>query len=366
MKVQFTDVGIVGKPYETDVLAAAIHVLKSGNYIGGSEVEALEREFAEFCGAAEAVTVRTGTDALTFALRAAGVGLGDEVITVPLTFIATAEAISHAGATPVFVDVDPETGLMDTRRVAAAITRRTRAIVPVHLWGQPVDMNPLMALGRDYGITVIEDACQAHGAEYRGRRTGNLGDLAAFSFCPSKNLGGCGEGGMVTARDPGALTLVRRLRDHGQSAHYQSDVVGYSGRLDTVQAAIIRVKLRALDAANAQRRKLALRYEDALGDIPGLVLPRHPAYVLPAWHLYVIQVPQRDRVREKLAAAGVETGLHYPTPVHLQRAYRFLGYQPGDFPVSEQLAENVLSLPFHPELGEAQIAYVADCLRRAQ
>src|SRR5437899_2981789 len=236
MKVQFADVGIAGKPYETDVLAAAILVIKSGNYVGGSEVEALEREFVEFCGAAEAVSVRTGTDALTFALRAAGVGLGDEVITVPLTFIATAEAISHAGATPVFVDVDAETALMDTRRVAAAITRRTRA----------------------------------------------------------------------------------------------------------------------------------LRYEEALGDIPGLVLPRHPAHVLPVWHLYVIQVPQRDRVQEKLAAAGIETGLHYPTPVHLQRAYRFLGYQPGDFPVSEQLAENILSLPFHPELSEAQIAYVADCLRRAQ
>jgi len=194
----------------------------------------------------------------------------------------------------------------------------------------------------------------------------HLGDLAAFGFCPSKNLAACGDGGMVTARDPGALALVRRLRDHGQSARDQHDVVGYSGRLDAVQAAILRVKLRALDGANAQRRKLALRYEEALGDIPGLVLPRHPAHVLPVWHLYVIQVPQRDRVREELAAAGVETGVHYPTPVHLQRAYRFLGYQAGDFPVSEQLAENILSLPFHPELGETQMAYVADCLRRVQ
>src|SRR5438445_1420436 len=258
MKVQFADVGIAGKPYETDVLAAAIRVLKSGNYIGGPEVDALEREFAEFCGAAEAVTVRTGTDALTFALRTAGVGLGDEVITVPLAFIATAEAISHVGATPVFVDVDPETALMDTRRVAAAITRRTRAIVPVHLWGQPVEMSPLMALGRDYGITVIEDACQAHGAEYRGRRAGNLGALAAFGFCPSKNLAACGDGGMVTARDPGPLALVRRPRGHGQPAGDPHDVVGYSGRLDAVQAAILRVKLRALDGGNAQRRKLAL------------------------------------------------------------------------------------------------------------
>ncbi len=365
MKVAFADVGIAGKPYEAEVLAAATRVLKSGNYIGGPEVEALEREFAEFCGAAEAVTVRTGTDALTFALRAAGVGLGDEVISVPLTFIATAEAISHVGATPVFVDVDAATGLMDTSRVAAAITRRTRAILPVHLWGQPAEMSTLMALGREHGLTVIEDACQAHGAEYRGRRTGNLGDLAAFSFYPSKNLGACGEGGMVTARHPGALALVRRLRDHGQAARHQHDVIGYNGRLDALQAAILRVKLRALDAANAQRRKLALRYEEALGDIPGIVLPRHPAHVLPVWHLYVIQVADRNRVRDRLSADGIETGLHYPTPVHLQRAYRYLGYQPGDFPISEQLAGTILSLPFHPDLGEAQIAYVADCLRRA-
>src|SRR5262249_7086287 len=254
---------------------------------------------------------------------------------------------------------------MATRRGEGGITRRTRAMVPVHLWGPPVEMNPLMALGREHGITVIEDACQAHGAEYRARRAGNLGDLAAFSFYPSKNLGACGEGGMVTARDPGALALVRRLRDHGQSARYQHDVIGYNGRLDALQAAILRVKLRALDAANAQRRKIALRYEEALGDIPGLGLPRHPGHVLPVWHLYVIQVPDRDRVRERLGAAGIETGLHYPTPVHLQRAYRHLGYQPGDFPVSERLASSILSLPFHPELGEAEIGYVADCLRRA-
>lgn len=365
MKVAFDDVGIVGKPYEADVLAVATRVLKSGAYVGGPEVEALEREFAEFCGAAEAVTVRTGTDALTFALRAAGVGLGDEVITVPLTFIATAEAISHVGATPVFVDVSAETGLMDVSRVEAAITRRTRAILPVHLWGQPVEMEPLMALSQEYGVAVIENACQAHGAEYRGRRTGNLGDLAAFSFYPSKNLGACGEGGMVTARDPGALALVRRLRDHGQSARYQHDVIGYNGRLDALQAAILRVKLRALDAANAQRRKIALRYEEALGDIPGINLPRHPAHVLPVWHVYVIQVADRNRVRDRLAGDGIETGLHYPTPVHLQRAYRYLGYQPGDFPISEQLAGTILSLPFHPDLGEAQISYVADRLRSA-
>ena len=364
MKVAFADVGIAGKSYEADVLATATRVLKSGHYIGGAEVDAFEREFAAFCGAADAVPVRTGTDALAFALRAAGVGPGDEVITVPLTFIATCEAISHVGATPVFVDVDRDTALLDVSRVESAMTRRTRAIVPVHLWGQPAEMDPLISLAHQRDLAVIEDACQAHGAEYRGRRAGALGDLAAFSFYPSKNLGACGEGGMVTSLKPGALELVRQLRDHGQAARYQHEMIGYNGRLDALQAAILRVKLRALHASNVERRKLAQRYAEALADIPGIVLPRHPAHVRPVWHLYVIQVPERDRVRERLHAAGIETGLHYPTPVHLQPAYRYLGYQAGDFPISERFSGTILSLPFHPSLTEGQIAYVAECLRR--
>jgi dTDP-4-amino-4,6-dideoxygalactose transaminase len=365
MRVPFADVGIHGKPFEGDVLEAASRVLRSGHYIGGLEVESFEREFAEFCGAAEAVAVSNGTDALAFALRAVGVGPGDEVITVPNTFIATVEAISHVGARPVLVDVDPTTALLDVARVDAAITARTRAIIPVHLYGQPVEMDALTTLARHRGLAVIEDACQAHGSEYRGRRAGSLGDLAAFSFYPSKNLGACGEGGLVSARQAGTATPIRRLRDHGQFSRYHHDVIGWNGRLDAIQAAILRVKLRWLDGDLAQRRKNALLYGQALADVAGVVLPEHPAHVLPAWHLYVIQVERRDRVRERLAAAGVETGLHYPMAVHLTAAYRDLGYREGDFPVAEALAGRILSLPFFADLGEDQIGYVAERLREA-
>lgn len=365
MNVPFADVSISGKPYEADIVAAATAVLTSGHYIGGAEVEAFEREFAEFCGAAGAVAVKNGTAALVYALRAAGVGAGHEVITVPMTFIATAEAVSLVGATPVFVDVEPRTGLMDVARVDGAITPRTRAILPVHLYGQPVEMDALLALGEQRGLAVIEDACQAHGAEYRGRRVGALGHFAAFSFYPSKNLGACGEGGIVTARRDSALAPVRLFRDHGQSRRYHHEVIGDNGRLDALQAAVLRVKLRWLDAANAQRRKNALLYEQALGDLPGGELPWHPAHVLPVYHLYVIQIDERDRVRERLAAVGVDTGLHYPTPVHLQPAYRELGHRPGDFPATERLAARALSLPFFPDMTEAQIGYVADRLKEA-
>ena len=365
MKVPFADVGIQGKPFEDEVLEAAARVLRSGHYIGGPEIEAFEREFAEFCGAAEAVAVSNGTDALAFALRAVGVRPGDEVITVPMTFIATVEAISHVGARPVFVDITPDTALMDLEKVANVVTGRTRAIVPVHLYGQPVEMDPLLDLAREHGLAVIEDACQAHGAEYHGRRAGALGDLAAFSFYPSKNLGACGEGGMVTARSAGTATPIRRLRDHGQGRRYHHDVVGWNGRLDAIQAAILRVKLRRLTADNDRRRKNALLYEQALAGIPGLVLPKHPSHVLPAWHLYVVQVEQRSRVRERLAATGIDTGLHYPVPVHLTAAYQELGHREGDFPVAEALANRGLSLPFFSDLTEDQIGYVADRLREA-
>lgn len=365
MRVPFADVGIQGKPYEADVLEAAASVLRCGRFIGGPEVERFEHEFARFCSAADAAAVSSGTDALAFALRAAGVGPGDDVITVSMTFIATVEAISQVGARPVFVDVDPRSALMDVDRVPAALTPRTRAIVPVHLWGQPVEMDPLLMLARAREIAVIEDACQAHGAEYHGRPAGGLGDFAAFSFYPSKNLGACGEGGIVTTRSPADAQVIRRLRDHGQSRRYHHEVIGWNGRLDAIQAAILRVKLRWLDAENAQRRKVALRYEQALGDIPGVTLPTHPAHVLPVYHLYVIQVDHRDRVRERLEAAGIETGLHYPVPVHLSPAYQMLGHRPGDFPVTERLAERIVSLPFFPDLSDSQIAHVADQLRAA-
>jgi dTDP-4-amino-4,6-dideoxygalactose transaminase len=365
MRVPFADLGLNGKPIESEVMAAVAKVLASGAYIGGPEVEAFEREFAAFCGAAEAVGVDSGTHALTFALLAAGVRPGDEVITSPMSFIATAEAITHAGGVPVFADVNPWTGLIDVSLAAEAITPRTKAIVPVHLYGQPAEMDPLLRLARNRGIAVVEDACQAHGAEYRGRRSGALGDIAAFSFYPSKNLGACGEGGAVTAGSPALARSVRLLRDHGQSERYHHETIGYNGRLDAIQAAILRVKLRFLDEWNSQRRKNALLYNQALGEIPGVLLPPHPLHVLPVYHLYVIQVEYRDRVRERLAARGIETGLHYPVPIHLQPAYRSLGYRAGNFPAAERLASRVLSLPLYPELTEAQIAYVAECLRES-
>lgn len=365
MRVPFADLGLRGKPIEPEIMGAVAEALASGTYIGGPEVEAFEREFATFCGAAEAVGVDSGTHALTFALLAAGVRPGDEVITTPFSFIATAEAISHAGATPVFVDVDPATGLIDVTRAAGAITPKTRAIVPVHLYGQPAEMDPLLALARERGIAVIEDACQAHGAEYRGRRVGSLGDIAAFSFYPSKNLGACGEGGAVTAGSPALARSVRLLRDHGQSKRYHHEIVGYNGRLDAIQAAILRVKLRSLDEWNSQRRKNALLYNQALSEIPGVFLPPHPLHVLPVYHLYVIQVENRDRLRERLAARGIETGLHYPVPIHLQPAYRSLGYRAGNFPAAERFASRCISLPLYPELMESQICYVADRLEAA-
>lgn len=370
MRVPFADLGLSGKAIEGEILAAVGQALGRGAFVGGPEVQAFEREFAAYCGARDAIAVRSGTDALAFALRAAGVGAGDEVITSPLSFFATAEAVSHVGATPVFVDVDPATALIDTARIADAVTRRTRAIVPVHLYGQPVRMEPVMALARARGVRVIEDACQAHGAEWRGRRAGSLGDLAAFSFYPSKNLGACGEGGAVTvgrgqSDDPDWAATIRLLRDHGQSQRYHHDLIGYNGRLDAIQCSILRIKLRHLDEANARRRKIALAYDHALAEVPGVRPIAQAESVLPVYHLYVVLVERRDAVRERLAAGGVETGLHYPVPIHLQAPYRALGYRAGDFPHAEWIAAHALSLPMFPEMTDEQVAYVVERLRRA-
>lgn len=365
MRVPFADLGLKGKPCEPEVIAAVTNLLEAGSFIGGPEVDGFEGEFARFCGAREAVGVSSGTDALVFALLATGICPGDEVVTTPLSFVATAEAISHVGATPVFVDVDPATALMDVTAVEPVITRRTRAIIPVHLYGQPVEMDPLVALAKKRGVTIIEDACQAHGAEYRGRRVGSLGDFAAFSFYPSKNLGACGEGGAVTTDREDGAKQIRRLRDHGQSERYHHEVVGHNGRLDAVQAAILRIKLRWLDEWNARRRKQALLYDQALEKCSGVTLLRHPGHLLPVNHLYVIQVEDRERVRERLKADGIDTGLHYPIPIHLQPGYRSLGHKAGAFPEAEQIASHCLSLPLYPELTESQICYVADRLKAA-
>jgi dTDP-4-amino-4,6-dideoxygalactose transaminase len=311
------------------------------------------------------VGLGSGTEALWLALLALGIGRGDEVITVPNSFFATSEAISWCAATPVFVDVDPETCTMDPAQLERAITPRTRAVIPVHLYGQCADMDPITRIARSRGLAVIEDACQAHGARYKGRMAGSLGDVAAFSFYPGKNLGAYGEAGAVTTSDRQLAERVRMLRDHGQRVRYDHDLVGINGRMDGIQGAILSVKLRRLEAWNAARVRHADRYAEVLGGIGGLTPPACAAYGRHIYHIYAVRVPHRDRVLQALKQEGVSCGVHYPIPIHLQKAYRPLGLAAGSFPVSENWAQETLSLPMYPELSDAQIQWVGECLRRA-
>jgi dTDP-4-amino-4,6-dideoxygalactose transaminase len=342
-----------------DEVAAAIQgVLDSCQFTLGPEVAAFEHEFAQYCGSEIGVAVNTGTSALHLALLAAGIGPGDEVITVPFTFVATVSAIQYAGATPVLVDVDPHTLLMDVNQVAARITSRTRAIVPVHLYGQPVDMEALLRVAHQHGLVVIEDACQAHGAEVLGRRAGSLGDMGCFSFYPGKNLGAYGEGGMVVTARPDLARTLRMLRDWGAERKYQHELKGYNYRMDALQGAVLRVKLRHLERWTEARRALAERYNHAL-DAAGVSRPAVRPDVRHVWHLYVVRSAQRALWQERLQAQGIQTGIHYPAPVHLLPAFRDLGHKPGDFPHAEAAAREVLSLPMYPELGEARVDEVA-------
>ena len=328
---------------------ACLTALRRGDYVLGADVAAFEEEFAAFCGVRHAVGVDSGTSALELALRARGIGPGDEVITAANSFVASAFAISSVGATPVFVDVDPATALIDPPLVAAAVTPRTAAIMPVHLYGQPADMRAIRAIADADGLAVIEDACQAHGARDGARRAGALGDVAAFSFYPAKNLGAHGDGGMLVTDDDEIADRARLVRNYGQRVRYRSDVVGANRRLDTLQASMLRVKLPHLDAWNAARRAHAARYDAALAGLR-LLAPVVREGVQHVWHLYVVRVPERDAVRERLTASGVDSGIHYPIALHLQPAYADLGYRPGDLPVAERWAAEVLSLPMYPEL----------------
>ncbi|HXW15177.1 MAG TPA: DegT/DnrJ/EryC1/StrS family aminotransferase [Terriglobia bacterium] len=365
--------GVVNKAFQT------------GGFIGGPMVEEFEQEFAKACGVPYCVGVSSGTDALRFALMAAGVWPGDSVITVPNTFIATTEAISQAGALPEFVDIDPQTYNLDPFKLllyletgcvldpvtGKPISRKTgrpvTAVVPVHLYGQMAAMDSIRELAKRYGLIVIEDACQAHGSEYfsaeenRWRKAGSIGDAAAFSFYPGKNLGACGEGGAVTTHNEQIARRVRRLRDHGQSQKFCHDVEGYNGRLDAIQAGMLTVKLPRLSAWNAQRREIAARYNQLLGPLrDALKTPHEPDWAMSNYHLYVIQVQQRDELRGYLSKAHVETGIHYPIPLHLQKAYEYLGYPQGSFPVTESAAAEILSLPMYPQLGLEDQKYIAD------
>jgi dTDP-4-amino-4,6-dideoxygalactose transaminase len=348
---------------EDELVAAFRRALATAGFVGGAEVSAFEAEFAAFIGTGGSVGVGSGTDALRFAYQALGVRAGDEVITVPNTFIATTEALTQAGATIRFVDVDEGTLTLDPGALEGAITPRTVGIVPVHLYGQPADLDPIVAVAARHGLWVVEDAAQAHGAEYRGRRCGTIGRLAAFSFYPGKNLGACGEAGAVVGSDPASLATVRRLREHGESRMYHHETEGYNGRLDAIQAAFLRIKLRRLAQWNDARRRHAARYREALADVAEVELPLEAPYAKHVYHLFVIRAERRDALRSRLAERGIATGLHYPRPLHLQNAYRHLGLGRGAFPVVERAAETILSLPMFPELTDGQVCRVAEAIR---
>ncbi len=363
MRVPFLDLQTPHREMAAEILAAWEKILREASFVGGEEIRAFEAEFAAYVGVRHAVGVANGTDALRLALLAMGLGPGDEVLTVPHTFIATTEAITQAGGRPVFVDVDPETGTMDVSKVEAALTPRTRVLLPVHLYGQTADMDPLLEIARRRGLLVLEDACQAHGAGYKGQRAGSMGTAAAFSFYPGKNLGACGEAGAVTTDDPDLAARVAQLRDHGQAQKYEHDVEGYNARLDSLQAAALRIKLRRLDAWNEARRSAASRYQSALRDV--VEVPQEAPGRSHVYHLYVIRHPDRDRLKRALGEAGIGNGLHYPVPLHLQKAYRGMGFRPGAFPVAERWASLGLSLPMFPGLGDPQIDAVAKAVTRA-
>ncbi|HSO62489.1 MAG TPA: DegT/DnrJ/EryC1/StrS family aminotransferase, partial [Desulfobacterales bacterium] len=342
MQVPFLDLKTQYRQIEGEFKPILEEIMANGAFIGGPQVSAFEEEFAAFCGGGHCVGLNSGTDALRFALMAAGVGPGNEVITVPHTFIATTEAISQAGAVPVFVDIEPVTCTMDVAQIARRITSNTRAIVPVHLYGQPADMDPILEIARKHQLAVIEDACQAHGALYKGRPAGSMGIAGCFSFYPGKNLGAFGDAGAVVTADANLAQTMRMLREHGQSRKYYHDMEGYTGRLDAIQAAVLRLKLRRLADWNRARRANAARYTQHLAEVPGVTVVAEAAYAESVYHLYVILVDDRDGLQRFLAEKGVGTNLHYPLPLHLQKAYAHRGFKKGDFPVSELTAARLL------------------------
>lgn len=345
-----------------EVIQGLHEVADSMIYVLGPKVAQFEKDFAAFVGARHCVGVNSGTSALHLALICAGVGQGDEVITVPMTFIATSWAISYVGASPVFVDIDPCTYTMDPEQVEKQITRRTKALLPVHLYGQPADLAPLLEIGERHGIPVIEDAAQCHGALHRGQPAGSRGLCGCFSFYPGKNLGAYGEGGAVVTDDDGIAARLRALRNHAQQQQHYHDELGFNYRMDAFQGAVLGIKLRHLEEWTSARRRLAARYNERLADTP-LKLPVEAHDRRHVWHLYVALHPDRDRVRRELDARGISTSLHYPVPVHLQKAYRHLRYRVGDFPVAERVARECISLPLFPELTDAEQDRVVDALR---
>jgi dTDP-4-amino-4,6-dideoxygalactose transaminase len=386
--IPFLDLVTPHVELEEELVGMFRDCLRSAHFIGGALLEEFEREFAAFCGAAHCIGVANGTDAVRFALMAGGVQAGDMVVTVPNTFIATTEAITQAGALPAFVDIDEATCSMDPERLAEFLEeecwqdhlsgrlfhsktgRPVTAIVPVHLYGQMAHMDPIQELAAKYGLMVIEDACQAHGAQYHSarekcwRKAGSVGKAAAFSFYPGKNLGACGEAGAVTTQDAEVARKIRMLRDHGQSRKYYHDIEGYNGRLDTIQAGILRAKLKHLAQWNEQRRAVAEQYSRLFAGVEAVQAPQEPSWSKGVYHLYVVRVQNREKLQAELGAAGIGTAIHYPIPLHLQKAYQRLGYRAGDFPAAERVAPEILSLPMYPQLSLEKARQVAEKVLR--
>lgn len=363
MNVPFLDLKAQYLTIKDEIHDAISKVMESTAFAGGPFVAQFEQEFAKFCDCKYAIGVGNGTDALWLSLIALGVGPGDEVITVPNTFIATAEAITYCGATPVFVDVEEKTYTMNPSLLEAAITPKTRAIIPVHLFGQPADMDPIMAIAKERGLYMVEDACQAHGAEYKGRKAGSMGNTGCFSFYPGKNLGAYGEAGAVVTNDETLAEKMRTFRDHGQAKKYYHSMIGWNARMDGIQGAVLSVKMKYISAWNDARRKHAQHYNTLLSTQNNVHIPIEKDYAKHVYHIYAIRVRERERLMASLADKGISTGIHYPVPIHLQKAYSFLGLNKGTFPVAEQSALEFVSLPMFPELTSEQISYTVDAIK---
>lgn len=363
MKVPFLDIKAQYETIRGEIATALQEVLDSTAFAGGPMVERFEKDFARFCRCDHAVGTGNGTDALWMALLGLDISPGDEIITTPATFIATAEAITFCGATPVFVDIDEKTYNINPSLIADAVTSKTRAIIPVHLFGQPADMDPILEIAREHNLQVIEDACQAHAAEYKERPAGSMGEAGCFSFYPGKNLGAYGEAGAVVTNNGALAEKMRMFRDHGQKQKYHHAIIGWNARMDGFQGAVLSVKLPHLSAWTEARRAKAALYNSLLSDIADVILPRAADHGKHVYHVYAIRTRERDALLKSLADEGISCGIHYPIPLHLQEAYRHLGYREGDFPVAEKCAREFLSLPMYPELPEEGIHYVADKIR---
>ena len=363
MQIPLLDLAAQHSPIKTELMEAVSNVIENTAFSGGTFVKEFEGEFARFCQSAHAIGVGSGTDAIWLALLALGVGPGDEVITTPMTFIATVEAISRTGAVPVFVDIDDQTYTMNPTALEKVVTSRTKAILPVHLFGQMADMNPIVEIARAHGVSILEDAAQAHGAEYDGNRAGSIGDAGCFSFYPGKNLGACGEAGAVVTQNHELAAKIRELRNHGQIRKHHHVSIGWNCRMDGIQAAVLAVKLKNLDQNNEKRREHAAKYAKYLKDLPNLILPASNCRTRHVHHVYAIRVSHRVKFMKYLNMKGIGCAIHYPTPVHLQPAYKDLGKGRGSFPVAERCADEFVSLPIYPELTSNQIERVTQAVR---